>query len=311
MMIRNIYKQHLSLLSKLYDKNEAESILRLLYESVLEKQLGLLLMENNEIQEQQQILDVYFRRLMNNEPIQYILNKAHFYGREFYVDKNVLIPRNETEELVKLILDSEKTDEKLKVLDIGTGSGCIPITLDLESENFEVSGMDISEEALNVARRNMKHLGVDIDFFYGDVFLINDSDWRVNMHIRSHDLQNFSQPEIFNSELKTRGTELFDIIVSNPPYILEKEKSLMKKNVLDYEPELALFVPNDDGLKYYKAIIDALPFLLKDTGRLYLEINNLFAEEIITLLKQYFNGVTINKDFRGNDRFVAAKGVKS
>jgi release factor glutamine methyltransferase len=310
-MIRNIYKQHLSLLSKLYDKNEAESILRLLYESVLEKQLGLLLMENNEIQEQQQILDVYFRRLMNNEPIQYILNKAHFYGREFYVDKNVLIPRNETEELVKLILDSEKTDEKLKVLDIGTGSGCIPITLDLESENFEVSGMDISEEALNVARRNMKHLGVDIDFFYGDVFLINDSDWRVNMHIRSHDLQNFSQPEIFNSELKTRGTELFDIIVSNPPYILEKEKSLMKKNVLDYEPELALFVPNDDGLKYYKAIIDALPFLLKDTGRLYLEINNLFAEEIITLLKQYFNGVTINKDFRGNDRFVAAKGVKS
>ncbi|MDL2239043.1 peptide chain release factor N(5)-glutamine methyltransferase [Bacteroidales bacterium OttesenSCG-928-K03] len=285
MVIKNIYKQQLDKLSELYGKTEAESILKILYESIFDKPLGILLVEKFDLSDKYiKTLENSFSKLLNFEPIQYILNKAYFFGYEFYVDENVLIPRNETEELVKLILDSEDKNVQLKILDIGTGSGCIPITLKLERNNYDVFSMDISENALKVARKNAENLNADVQFFCNNILNLEET------HCSS--------------------SQKFDIIVSNPPYVLEKEKSQMIQNVLGYEPELALFVPDDDPLKYYKAIINTLPLLLKDTGRLYLEINNLYADDLSLLLKQYFEKVEIHKDFRGNRRFIVGVSQK-
>ncbi len=216
-------------------------------------------------------------RLFNNEPIQYVLGIAYFYDRPFIVNKHTLIPRQETEELVYLILENTKTEKNLSVLDIGTGSGCIPITLKLEEPSHQLEAIDISKSALEIARENARRLGVTVEFKQLDV-------------------------------LTNRLPKNYDIIISNPPYVLSSEKSAMKDNVLDFEPHLALFVENDNPLLFYKRITELATKCLKPKGRLYFEINEQFGEQVVELLKKnFFREVKLHQDLNGKDRIVSAR----
>jgi release factor glutamine methyltransferase len=220
-----------------------------------------------------------FERLKRGEPIQYILGTGPFYGREFFVSPATLIPRNETEELVHLII-KENRNAGLKILDIGTGTGCIPISLALEMNNPEVYGVDISEEALQIAQKNAVALGAKVTFSKCDILT--------------------KTPEV---------TEL-DILVSNPPYIPEQEKSEMHKNVLDFEPELALFVSNDDPLIFYREIAEKGKQLLKPYGKLYFEINEKYGTVVASLIQDLgYSEVRVLKDL--NDKERMAVGILS
>ena len=211
-------------------------------------------------------------RLQNFEPLQYILGECEFYGLSLKVSPSCLIPRPETEELVHWILQHNFT----KALDIGTGSACIPIALAKHKE-AQITALDISSDALSIARENAKKNIVDIHFIEHNIF--NDID------------------------LKTS----FDLIVSNPPYVLESEKTLMNNNVLDYEPHLALFVSDNDALIYYKRIIDFSKVYLQREGLLFLEINEQKSVEIKELLENNgFENVLIKKDMQGKNRMVKA-----
>lgn len=211
-------------------------------------------------------------RLQNFEPLQYILGECEFYGLSLKVSPSCLIPRPETEELVHWILQHNFT----KALDIGTGSACIPIALARHKE-AQITALDISSDALSIARENAKKNTVDIHFIEHNIF--NDID------------------------LKTS----FDLIVSNPPYVLESEKTLMNNNVLDYEPHLALFVSDNDALIYYKRIIDFSKVHLQKDGLLFLEINEQKSVEIRELLESNgFENVLIKKDMQGKNRMVKA-----
>lgn len=211
-------------------------------------------------------------RLKKFEPLQYILGECEFYGLSIKVSPSCLIPRPETEELVHWILQHNFT----KALDIGTGSACIPIAL-AKHKDAQITALDISSDALSIARENAKNNTVDINFIEHDIF--NDID------------------------LKTS----FDLIVSNPPYVLESEKVLMKNNVLDYEPHLALFVSDKDALIYYKRIIDFSKVHLQKEGLLFLEINEQKSVEIKELLENNgFKNVLIKKDMQGKNRMVKA-----
>lgn len=261
-----------------YEKQEAETLVSWLFEHHLGLNNGRLL---DTVEEQSFPVRLYedFERLKSGEPIQYILGKAPFYGREFLVSPATLIPRNETEELVHLII-KENPQPGLKLLDIGTGTGCIPITLGLEMKNPEVFAVDISEEALQIARQNGDALAADMIFMNCDILS------------------------------ETPSVPQLDILVSNPPYIPELQKQEMHRNVLEFEPELALFVPDDDPLLFYRAIAKKGKQLLKPDGKLYFEINEEFGEEIDSLLSQlgYFD-IQIIKDLNGKNRI--AKGMLS
>ena len=216
-------------------------------------------------------------RLQQHEPIQYILGEAEFLGRVFKVNNSVLIPRPETEHLVQEILLHSNLSS---MLDIGTGSGCIPITLAVEREKLKVSATDISEEALGVARSNAERLEADVNFF-------------------RHDILN----EIL-------AVKELDVVVSNPPYIAESEKAQMRQNVVDYEPHQALFVPNENPLLFYTAIAKKSFAVLKPSGMLIVEINERLAREVAeTFEANRFQSVQILKDLSGKDRVV--KGYKT
>lgn len=217
-----------------------------------------------------------FERLKRGEPIQYIIGKAPFYGREFLVSPATLIPRNETEELVHLII-KENPQQGLRILDIGTGTGCIPISLFLEMKEPEVYALDISLEALKVARQNAKSLKAEVNFLQGDI-------------------------------LRERiPLESLDILVSNPPYIPEKGKAEMHKNVLDFEPGLALFVPDEDPLLFYRRIAELGREHLKKGGRLYFEIHEDFGPETVDLLESMgYQEVRLIQDLNGKNRIVTA-----
>lgn len=277
-------KQHyVDELSTLYTVQEINT----LYYRSLEQVVGLsktdvLLQPNAEItaDQSEELLD-RVARLKQNEPIQYIDQNAYFYNLNFYVDPSVLIPRPETEELVHWVLQSHQGTD-LKVLDIGTGSGAIPISLKVNQPNWDVSACDISNEALVVARRNARELITN-----GDI------------HLYRYDILGEDAP------LDTG----YDIIISNPPYVLEKDKEQMAQNVLDYEPHLALFVPNDDALKFYKAIASFAESTLKIGGTLYFEVHEDYAFEVQELLQtRGFNGVEIKADLQEKNRMV--RGVK-
>ncbi len=221
-------------------------------------------------------------RLLNYEPIQYIIGKAPFYGLDFIVNKNVLIPRQETEELVQLIL-LENKDRKIKIIDVGTGSGCIAITLKKYCEEFDVFATDISDAALQVAKQSAKDNNVIINF-------VNDN--------------------ILDS--KIISSNKFEIIVSNPPYIPESEKIKMHKNVKDFEPEIALFSPENEPLKYYKHIAEFACKHLEEDGLIYVEVHEKFAKEVVLLFEVY--GFVDNKvinDINEKPRFVKSKFVLS
>ncbi len=216
------------------------------------------------------------KRLQNNEPIQYILGNTEFYGLTLKVTSSVLIPRPETEELVEWIL-LETTQPNPNILDIGTGSGCIAITLAKKIDNATVEAWDVSREALNVAKENATINHVTVNFLEVDAL----------------------KP--------LQENQRFDIIVSNPPYIREMERKTMSSNVLDYEPQLALFVPDNKALIFYNRIADIALQQLNSDGWLYFEINHAKGAEVVQLLKEKgFVNVELKKDISKNDRMVRA-----
>jgi release factor glutamine methyltransferase len=229
-------------------------------------------------------VEVIVGRLKKFEPIQYVLGKTEFYGLNFKVTSDVLIPRPETEELVEWIL-SECVTLRPAILDIGTGSGCIAVTLAKKLPESEVSAWDISEGALNIATENARLNDVTVSF--------------KNQNVLSED-------EI--SQLLSKG-ERYDVIVSNPPYVMESEKETMDENVLNFEPHEALFVPDENPLLFYDRISTIALDMLKENGKLYFEINRGKGDEIYRMLKKKgFEDVELRKDISGNFRMI--KGAK-
>lgn len=224
---------------------------------------------------QRELENIIFR-LQKNEPIQYIRGFTEFRGRNFKVASGVLIPRPETAELVELV--TKENPDACHLLDIGTGSGCIAISLDKELPNTSVEAWDISEEALAIARQNNKELEAGVTFLQRDVL---SDDWK-------------KMPS-------------FDVIVSNPPYVTETEKKDMDANVLDWEPELALFVPDEDPLRFYSRIARLGRELLLPGGKLYFEINQAYGRETAHILEMnQYRDVRVIKDIFGKDRIVTA-----
>lgn len=264
-----------------YPETEIDSFFNLLAESVLNmKRVDIALSLYTFVSgKKQEKFTEALKRLKANEPIQYILGETVFYGLTFKVNRNVLIPRQETEELVNWILKcySEQREEskQLHVLDIGTGSGCIAISLAKNLVNAQVDALDVSEDALKTAVLNAKTNQVDVTFIEADVL---------------------------NTELNDLK---YDVIVSNPPYVRDLEREQMHENVLNYEPNLALFVRDENPLVFYEAIVKFAKTNLKEKGALYFEINEYLGEETITLLKKNnFTNIKLQKDIQGKDRMI-------
>ncbi len=263
-------------MSSVYDQNEISSLYRLFLEDYLQVSPHVHLYtpqdELNSIQMEK--FNKGLSRLNQSTPIQYLTQKAFFYDLNFKVNSSVLIPRPETEDLVRIIYDihQKKRAENLKILDLGTGSGCIAIALKSQFKKASVIGVDISQKALDVAKYNAEFHKTPIDFVLEDL-----GDYRSDI--------------------------TFDIIVSNPPYVLESEKVLMHPNVLNYEPETALFVPDNDPLKYYKAIVQSINFGTLKTRSLFLEINPKCLDALIDLMKP-LGAIEIHKDLSEKKRFI-------
>lgn len=264
-------------LQKFYTESEISAFTRIIIEYVLKKPYPQAILDNKPITRLQvRSIHTIVTRLRKYKPIQYITEETEFFGLSFFVNENVLIPRPETEELVEHIIN-ENPKTGLKILDIGTGSGAIAITLAKYMKEAEVAAWDISYKALDVAVMNSKINSVDVSFKIVDVL------------------------DTYPTDRK------FDIIVSNPPYILEKEKADMEKNVLDYEPHLALFVPDDNPLIFYERIADIASEILNPNGKLYFEINQAKGKEVVRMLKEKgFSDISIVKDISGNDRITKA-----
>ncbi|MDZ4204973.1 MAG: peptide chain release factor N(5)-glutamine methyltransferase [Bacteroidales bacterium] len=226
-----------------------------------------------------QYIEAALIRLLQHEPIQYITGIAHFCGHNFRVTPDVLIPRPETEELVQWIFDEHANQTNLQICDIGTGSGCIAISLSKRLINSRVDAFDISEKALGVASANSERLGTHVDFFQIDI----------------------------NDQEKWPDKE-YDIIVSNPPYIPLQNKHLLPRNVADYEPAFALFVPNDDPLLFYRAIVAFAALRLKKNGLLYVEVHEDYADAVVELFAgSGLLSVTLRCDINGKKRMISGR----
>jgi release factor glutamine methyltransferase len=272
-------------LNAIYGKNEVETFYFLsteYYFNISRLQLALDSEFTFSKSETEQLTNV-LHELKAQKPIQYILGETDFYGLKFKVNSDVLIPRPETEELIDWIIKdntSRQTDKKLRILDIGTGSGCIAISLAKQIENATVYALDVSNQALDVARTNTEVNQVNIQFIECDI--LDESSWNAQI-----------------------GDLKFDIIVSNPPYVRYLEKQEMKPNVLDNEPSLALFVDDENPLKFYNTIAALAVDKLNADGQLYFEINQYLGKEMMKLLDGYkFEGVMLRKDLNGNDRMI-------
>lgn len=266
-------------LRPLYPAGEVEGFIRIIFRHLLHYEPVDILLRKDTVLPGfiPDKIDKVVEELKKSRPVQYIFNEARFHGHDFYVDGSVLIPRPETEELVDIIVDENGLSD-LSVLDAGTGSGCIAISLALALKFPEVTAVDISEKALEVARRNAAALNArNIDFVCCDM---------LDMPVE---------------------VGKYDIIVSNPPYIAESEKAEMDRNVLDYEPSGALFVPDDDPLRFYKALSRFGADALKPGGRLYFEINSRFPAEIKKMLDaDGYVDVELLRDMQGLWRFARA-----
>jgi release factor glutamine methyltransferase len=281
MKIKTYRNQFIQELTPIYDAGEAESFFYLILEEKHQlKRIDLALQTDLIFSEAEiAIWDSILEPLKKEIPIQYLLGKTSFYGLDFEVNNHVLIPRSETEELVEWIIQSTSKLEKkdLKILDIGTGSGCIAISIAKNLPSASVFAIDVSENALATAHKNAERNKVNITF-------IN---------------QNILETE----DLKQQ----FDIIVSNPPYVRHLEKAEIKKNVLDNEPHLALFVEDNDALIFYRKIAALAQKNLSPNGKLYFEINQYLGKEMIALLeKMNFKNIELRKDIYGNDRMITA-----
>ena len=263
-----------------YPSREIDSMAFILLEHVLDLSRTQVHLKKEEMisDEDFQKISKYVEQLKIEEPIQYILGETEFYELPFKVNQHTLIPRPETEELVHSIIN-ENPNANLKVLDIGTGSGCIPISLAKNLNKATVSTTDISTDAIEIAKQNAQLNKVDVNFHNRDILKWNEYKW-----------------------------EEYDIIVSNPPYVMESEKEKMEKNVLDYEPHLALFVSNQDPLIFYRTIADFAIAHLKKDGKVYFEINENLGNEMQELmLAKGFSEVEVRKDINGKVRMLYAK----
>ena len=278
------YQEFWQSLTPLYDAGEAQAIVR----TVLDVEYGMTLTDiicgkvNELSSDEERNLEEIITRLQNGEPVQYVLGEADFAGRTFHVEPGVLIPRPETAELCQWIeedVSSLEADERKHILDICTGSGCIAITLGLTIPNSEVTGWDISEDALRIAQGNVEMLKAgNVRIEYQDALML------------------------------PKAAEAADIIVSNPPYICEKEKADMEKNVLEHEPSIALFVPDEDPLKFYRAIAEYASSALKSEGALYFEINPIYEKETREMLEELgFKDIETKEDAFGKKRMMKAK----
>ena len=272
-------------LAPFYDAYEAESFFYLILEDKHKlRQIDLAL--NHELVFEEADIEkwkILLTELKKEVPIQYLLGKTNFYGLDFEVNEHVLIPRPETEELVEWIISENSKIERfknLKILDIGTGSGCIAISLAKNIPNAKVFAIDVSEDALAMAKKNAKNNNVAVTFL----------------------LQSILETEDLKQD--------FDIIVSNPPYVRNLEKQEIKKNVLNYEPHLALFVQDNDALLFYRKIAELAQKNLVENGQLYFEINQYLGAEMNDLLRKLnFRNIELRKDIYDNDRMM--RGLKS
>jgi release factor glutamine methyltransferase len=266
-------------LSHLYSKPEAGRLAMLIMEHITQFSQAKILTNKNTIlsDTQHEKVQLIVERLKKNEPLQYILGESEFYGLNFEVNPATLIPRPETEELVDWII-ADQQDLSQHILDIGTGTGCIAISLAKNIPNSIVTAFDVSLDALETANKNASLNQVKVDF---------------------------KEYDILQKENHFNG--VFDIIVSNPPYVCEKEKTEMKDNVLKYEPHLALFVPDNDPLLFYRSIAHFARTHLTENGSLYFEINRAFGKETCDMLAELgFSSIQLKKDLSGNDRMIKA-----
>ena len=289
-------------LSSIYETGEAKAIVRY----VLEIRYGLSMTDImcgavEQLPEEE--LGGLVERLLQGEPVQYVTGIAEFGGRRFHVEPGVLIPRPETAELCHWIVSSLHTPHSTQhILDIGTGSGCIACTLAAEIPGSEVTAWDISEKALRIAEENAKRTGVHVSFEQRDI-LLSPSSFLLNSVDFCRDSAN--QASLLALTVpKVPPSSRWDTIVSNPPYICNKERVNMERNVLEYEPSLALFVPDEDPLLFYRAISRFAKTALKDGGNLYFEINPLYAEPLKQLMQEEgFADIKLYQDSFGKQRF--------
>lgn len=280
------YQFYLEKLQTIYALEEAQAITNQVFEEVLLVKPHQIKMLNKPLSdgEEANLMDI-LNRLLKHEPMQYILGNAWCYGNKFIVTPDTLIPRSETEELVELILNTVANNEGLagsnpKIIDIGTGSGCIAISLKLNLPQAKVWALDKSTAALAIAKQNAKELNAEIRFIEDDILNINQAE----------------------------TAQVFDIIVSNPPYILENEQENMNENVLSFEPHQALFVANNKPLVFYEAIANYALKYLKANGYLFFEINQHFGNQTAAMLQEKgFLDIKLLQDINGNDRMILAR----
>ena len=278
MKLKDLKKDFISKLAITYPNEEILSIFKILCKDYLNVSPTKLLLASEELINKKQA-DMFSKaiiRLLNEEPIQYILKTTSFYGLEFICTPSALIPRSETEELVDWIIKSERN--KISILDIGTGTGCISVSL-ANHNSFEVDALDVSSSALDLAKQNAKINKVDVNFIEADIF-------------------------------EYKSNKKYDLIVSNPPYVRNLEKKKMQNNVLNFEPELALFVEDNDPLVFYRAILKFAHNTLVEKGKIYFEINEFLYKEMKALLiSNGYVDIGLKKDFFGKYRFIS--GIKA
>lgn len=280
MTVKELTSQMCSRLAAIVDKDEATAMVRVVMEHLKGWSAVDLVLKSSEpvsdyiVQKAMGIVE----RVVAGEPLQYVVGETRFYGNTLKVSPAVLIPRPETEELVDIIV-KENQDKDLRVLDLCTGSGCIAVSLARALRFPQVDAVDLSAAALEIARENAQRLKVRVNFCCRDVLT-----------------------------MKATASERYDIIVSNPPYVLDSERAEMDANVLDHEPWMALFVPDDDALRFYHAIADYASEALEDGGRLYFEINPLKSDSLVDMLeKKGYRDVELVTDMAGKKRFAVAR----
>lgn len=288
MTVNSAYQYLKNNVVNIYDAKESANIAELVIEKItgLKRTERILNKQRLLTDEQLNTLQKYLQELINHKPVQYVLHEAWFAGMKFFVDSPVLIPRPETEELAEWIVSDaafrtskSEIQNSPTILDIGTGSGCIAIAIKNKIKNAEVFALDVSEDALKIAALNAKQNNAKINFLKADIL-------KNHAHI---------------------STPLFDTIVSNPPYIAEKESAELHSNVVAYEPHIALFVPNENPLLFYDAIADFSLSHLTENGNLYFEIHENFADKVVSLLAaKGFQSIEIKKDLQQKNRMVKA-----
>ena len=280
-LVRDCRKYYASELEKIYGSDEANALIMILLEHYFGIDRVKIALDPELRLSESELLTLHFavKELLKSKPVQYILGETEFCGMRFFVDENVLIPRPETEELVnQLVSCSVNHHPSFRILDIGTGSGCIAISLAKLLKNSVVTAVDVSEKALEVAKKNAESNCIDVNFIKDDIL-------------------NPKNPELLDKQ--------YDIIVSNPPYVCESEKTEMRANVLGYEPSSALFVSDTDPLIFYREILEFAQKSLTPDGEVWFEINEKLGTEMKNLcIEKGFENVEIIKDFRERDRIL-------